>query len=336
MKKMLSMILVLVLCLATAAVAEGGYAFSFVNNCISDTHWQGIYAGMLAACDELNSEVTMLGGTNQMDMDTYMKNIETAAKSKPDGLICVCFSEDTLGETINSVVDSGTPVGLVDTDGPNTKRSFYVGLDEYDCGRQTALLTLDKLGADWDGNGEIIWFCYAQSNKKMVDRYNGFMDTVYAKYPNAKVSYEIPNDASNVLTNAQQIEQLLLAHPDTVAIAVAGQLLTAGAAQAVEAKDKAGKIVLVGLGDDENLLNGVMAGTITALVGIQTYAIGYQTIYTFVGLLNGEEVENTSIAPALIWVDSENAQEYLDNKWNSDFMDASKEQVAKVEAALEG
>jgi ribose transport system substrate-binding protein len=125
---------------------------------------------MQKAATELGCNVHIMGQQTS-DMTQYVKDIDSAA-AQPDGLLVVCFKEELFAENINNAADKGITVATVDTDGPNTKRKFYVGNDNRYLGETMCRFVAEYVGED----AKVALIVMGLTVPTILDRYDGFLD----------------------------------------------------------------------------------------------------------------------------------------------------------------
>jgi ribose transport system substrate-binding protein len=265
---------------------------TFVVNNVTDPYWLNVFAGMQQAAAELGCNVNMMG-QQVSDMTQYSKDIDSAAAAQPDGLLVVCWREDLFAENINNAADKGITVAIVDTDGPNTKRKFYVGNDNWYLGEATCRFVAEYAGE----NAKVALIVMGLTAPTILDRYDGFLEYAKAHYPNMQVI--TTQESTDRVTAAQKTEQILVAYPEVNAIACLDGSNPMGAAQTILEKNLVGKMALFGLADDIDTLNRIKDGSITGSISCQPYYMGYQAVRNIMDVMNGKEVPNRTIPTAL-------------------------------------
>lgn len=76
--------------------------------------------------------------TNEMDSLPFARNIEDAAEA--DGVIVIAREHPAINRAIRKLVGSGQPVVTLTTDLPSSRRSAYIGNDQYAAGSVAAQL----------------------------------------------------------------------------------------------------------------------------------------------------------------------------------------------------
>jgi ribose transport system substrate-binding protein len=265
---------------------------TFVVNNVTDPYWLIVHAGMQQAAGELGCDVAIMGQQSS-DMTQFAKDIDSAAAANPDGMLLPCFKEELFAENIDNAISKNITVGLVDTDGPNTKRIFYVGNNNRYLGEESCRFVAEYVGED----AKVALIVMGLTAPTIIDRYDGFLDYAKAHYPKMKII--TTQESTDRVTAAQKTEQILIAYPEVNAIFCLDGSNPMGAAQTLLEKNLAGKVFLFGLADDVDTLNRIKDGSITGSISCQPYFMGYQAVRYLTDVMNGKEVPTITIPTAL-------------------------------------
>jgi ribose transport system substrate-binding protein len=233
------------------------------------------------------------------DIALHVQTIEAAISKNPDILAVSSLDPDSDTPVINEAVDKGIKVMTFDCDAPQSKRIMFVGhtpeADEKS-GVKVADFMVEKMGTD---NAEIALLSGSPTAPNHVARVKGFKEAIAAKYPNLKiVAEEFDND--DLEKAVTLTEAILSAHPNIKGIYCVNASNPVGAANAIKAAGKAGKIVIVGLADLPELMSYLKEGVITGTLYYGVYAHGYQTVKYAIDIMNGKKVPAVFDIPDLI------------------------------------
>jgi ABC-type sugar transport system substrate-binding protein len=109
---------------------------------------------------------------------------------------------------------------------------------------------------------------------------------VAQKYPKLVIQKVLPGEA-DTSKSFNVAKAWLQAHPETQGVLTVDGSELAGAAQAVEALGKKGKVTLTGIGVPSQNGKDIKAGTVKSAVLWNPVDIGYATMYMVHGLLTG-------------------------------------------------
>ena len=262
-------------------------------------------AGMIAAAEELEAvEVSMVGGaTAAVVTETFDKVIA----SEPDGIITMGLIESLFKEPIDRAMANGIPVFCYDTDLPTSDRIAFFGSDNYEAG----VMAGEKMVELLDGKGKIAIIAQSFDTEGSQGMRRSGFEEVIGQYPEMEiVTTEL---AADLITGADKASQLLTAHPDLNAILTCDGQTVKGVASAVAEKGRAGEIKVVCFDEDEQILDEIIAGNITATVAQEPYEMGYQSTKALVAYIrDGVQCEEINSTECYL-VDADNAEEYIGN-----------------------
>lgn len=234
--------------------------------------WIPVKEGCLAAKEELkkyNCTVDWINAGEQHTADVFGPAIEAAIAQGYDAIATVA-GDAGIVPFINKAVDAGIPVATfnVETATPN-KRLFFVGCDTYAQGRAAGKAMADVLG----GKGKVAIITGFFAVEAHENRRRGFEDYIAKNAPGITVVGIVENqDKADVAFT--QAQDFMVAHPD-----LAGIYVTAGgpfgAAAAVEAARKVGKVKIVCFDFVDETMEYVRKGVITGTIGQDPYAQGH-------------------------------------------------------------
>ncbi|MHB8062679.1 MAG: substrate-binding domain-containing protein [Ruminiclostridium sp.] len=231
------------------------------------------------------------------DAIDQINRLETAAGTKPDVIGVDVTEIKTVVPTINKIVAGGIPVMTFSssdaTKEQGCNRIAYVGNTH---NKEDGATLAEALAKAINYEGEVAALAGTIGSPCHEDRIVGFKE-VMAKYPKIKV-VDIQNDNDDLEKSVQISENFIQKHPDLKGIFANNMTNPIGAAQAVEAAGKQGKIVIVGMDHDRRALDYLNKGTILALGVQDCFLMGFDSIQTAIKITDGEK-------PGGEWIKSE-------------------------------
>lgn len=224
----------------------------------------------------------------QPDAADQVSRIEQAAGRNFDVIGVDVNDIKIVTPTINKLIDQGAKIMTFSssdaTKEDGCKRIAYVGnTHNYQDGADLAEIMAEKIGY----KGKVCALGGTIGAPCHEDRIKGFQD-VMAKYPDIEV-LDIQYDNDSVESALSITEGWLQKYSDLDAIFCNNMGNPVGAAQAVEDKGLAGKIVLVGMDHDLRALEYLRDGVITALGVQDCYKMGFDTIQVAIMIADGLE-----------------------------------------------
>lgn len=236
--------------LGTLGIKENGepYKIAWCGAIIQHEWALSHKAGLEKAVEVFGCEVEVLGPSD-MALEGMVTALENA-KAKEVDLILHIPLHEALGATVDSIVDGGIPVVFLDIDYPQTKRSFFVGVELDKAWKKAAEIIAEKVNYE----GEFIYFELPGNDSS--HRMRVAFDSVIENYPDIKIVEVIDTEADQAKGVTKTVAALQ-AHPEVKAI-ISFEGTTAAAALAVrELGYEPGEIIVSGVdlfGETKNLI----------------------------------------------------------------------------------
>lgn len=206
-------------------------------------------------------------GPPDLNIQAMIQAIELAVSRNPGGILVVGF-EESLNDSVNKAVEAGIPVVTLDSDLPNSKRAAFVGTGNYDAGFQGGRKLAELVG----GKGKVaVLTKVGQPN--LEERVRGYRDAL-AGHAGIEI-VRVADTKSEVPMAAQAAAAVISAVPDLAGIGCVEAAGGAGAATAVKESGRTGKVRVVAMDRDNDILTYVRDGIIDATVVQQTMLMPY-------------------------------------------------------------
>ncbi len=210
---------------------------------------------------------TQYKGPPDWNMTAMIQAIELAVARKPAGIMVVGF-EESLNDAVNKAVDAGIPVVTLDSDLPNSKRIAFVGTGNYDAGFRGGLELAGLIGE----KGKVaILTKVGQDN--LEKRVQGYRDAL-AGFPAIEI-VRVADTKSEVPMAAQAAAAVLSSVPGLAGFGCVEAAGGAGSATAVKEAGLSGKVKIVAMDRDNDILNYIRNGIIDATIVQQTALMPY-------------------------------------------------------------
>lgn len=179
----------------------------------SNPVFQAAHAGARAAMREWNEAHATDGVAVLVDIQTppdedamaQAAAVEQLARAGADAIAVACSDANTLRPAIDKAVELGAAVITFDSDSPASKRSYYFGTDDVDCGRQVMAALAEAMG----GKGTVAVLAGNQAAPNLRKRVEGVLAEL-AEHPDMRlledgVFYhpETPEQAAETVARAQ-------------------------------------------------------------------------------------------------------------------------------------
>jgi ABC-type sugar transport system substrate-binding protein len=232
-----------------------------------------------------HSDVTVIfaQGKSGTDDEGEIAAIQSMVSQQVKAIAITPTSPNVQGE-LQKAVDKGIKVVLIDNDIPDWKgKSSVVATDNLAGGKLAGTWLKGKLPA----GAKIAVLQGVLGNPSLDDRVTGMMDSLGSS---AKVVAKVATDCDQTkgLNAAQDI---LSAHPDIVGLYSACGPPVIGALQAIKAKGKDGKLIVVGFDASGDEVAAIKAGTESASVAQFPAKMGSLGAQTALDAAQGKPVQ---------------------------------------------
>lgn len=203
-------------------------------------------------------------GPTTADPQAEASTLDQIVASKPAGIMVFPCDEKAMVPGINRAVEAGIPVITMIGDVPSSRRFTHVGINNYRAGEEGAKLLAAAIG----GKGKVVVGTFQAAG--VLDRMRGYKDYLAKNYPDIKVA-AVVDDHADPSYAPQAYAAAIAANPDLAGIGGTDGDSGVGAARAVIEAGKKGKIQIVAMDRNEDMLNYIADGTITAAVAQKSY-----------------------------------------------------------------
>jgi ribose transport system substrate-binding protein len=225
--------------------------------------------------DALGVTATYVGPA-EYDMNAMVAAFDQAIAKKPAG-ICTFAVEPILQPEIDKATDAGIPVVTILGDLPESKRIAYVGSLQRDLGYTGGTAIAEALG----GKGKVA-ILSIPGVQMFDDREAGYREA-FAKYPDIEV-VQVGDTKADTVTAVNVAKDIMTANPDLAAFVGTDSTAGIGAATAVEEAGMSGKVKVVAMDRNSDILQKVKDGTLTGTVAQDDAAMAFwclQTLYNY-------------------------------------------------------
>lgn len=254
---------------ARAAAAKGEYVFLSIVTQVP--FWVDHKHGLEDAGKLLGVKTTFTGPLD-FDVAAQARQLDEIVARKPSGLLIFPGDAATMAPGIDRAVDAGIPVATIIGDVPNSKRYCTLGIDGKQAGRVGGAMLAQAIG----GKGKVLLGTFPAPN--VLDRVAGYKELFKEKYPDITV-VDVVNDKADPSYAPTAYAQALQAHPDVVGIGGTDGDSGKGAAIAVRDAGRVGKVKIVAMDRNDDMLPFIEDGTIFGSVAQKSYAESFIAVH---------------------------------------------------------
>ncbi|WP_199426877.1 sugar-binding protein [Thermaerobacillus caldiproteolyticus] len=259
------------------------YHFVLVPEELDNDYWRLVEKGAKAAAKEMGVRLEYIG-PRQANIEEHVKILEKAAASKVDGIMTQGLTEQQFTPIINRIVEKNIPVITIDTDAPTSRRTAYIGTDNYYAGFIAGRALVEDTGGN--ANVAIITGSFEASHQQL--RVKGFQDAVKHEKGTHIIAIE-ESDITRVQA-AEKAYKILKEHPEVNAFYGTSALDAIGIAKVIEQFHRERETYVIGFDTLPETIHYLEKGTIEATVVQEPYEMGYRAVKMMVDIIEGNHV----------------------------------------------
>jgi ribose transport system substrate-binding protein len=231
-------------------------------------YWQTAAAGFNHAAAQYKVTAKVVG-PDGYDAQGELDALQKAVAAKPGGILISVADAAVLQPGINAAIDAGVPVITIDSDDPGSRRLYFIGTNNLEAGRLAAKPILEKFGS----NANLVVFTLT-GQPNTDDRLTGLKSALASK-PGIKIGevIDVKGDARTAFDRAQ----VLLGETGPkkvdgfICLDSASGKMVSDALKRTNATDR----LLVAWDVNQDTLDAIKGGTISATVAQKPYTMGY-------------------------------------------------------------
>lgn len=252
--------------------------------------WQAVYKGAYEAGQKQNVYVDLLGTNLAQNYDRY-ELMDIATYSNVDGIIVEANETLRMKDLIDRAVDNGIPVITLYGDNTDSKRCSYVGIGNYDLGREYGRQVLDI--ADGRQKNVAVLVSAQANNSSQNIVWSGIQETILQEGKQKDTIHLslVSVDDSSTFTVEESIRDLFMQESLPDIIICLNAVNTTCVYQAVIDYNKVGEIDILGYYNTDTILKAIERSVITSTIAVDTEQMGR---YCIEALTEYEQLGNTS------------------------------------------
>jgi ribose transport system substrate-binding protein len=296
------------------AMAQTKPTIAIIAKETTSPHWQALLAGARKAGEDLGVTVSELAVQSDSDASA---TLEKAVGSKPAAIIIASAQFSSLATRIDEAAKKVKIIG-VGSAGDTKAMTSLLATDNVNAGRIAAnALASGITGAYGDTEGNVVIISSMPAIVALDQRIKGFKEVLAAKYRALAIVADKTADGKPE-TAFSMMNDFIANTADLRGVFVTDPIMAQAVGQAVAEKKSDDKIVVVGVGADEKLVEFLQSGTIDGLVLEDPFRMGYESIKIALAASKGEQVPaNVDIGVTLVTkanMSSPHSQELLHPK----------------------
>ena len=245
--------------------------------------WQAVKQGADQAAKDYKVKITFEGPETEQQVDKQIDMLSAAMAKKPAAIGFAALDSKAAIPLLKKAQAAKVPViafdSGVDSDIPVTTATTN--------NVSAAALAADKMAEKIGGEGEVAVIAHDQTSRTGVDRRDGFLNQIKAKYPKIKVvDVQYGGDQ---LKSAEIAKALVQANPKLKGIFGTNEPGAIGAGKGIKEAKKTG-LIIIGFDSGKAQKDMINDGTIAGAITQNPVGIGYKTVEAAVKALKGEKL----------------------------------------------
>ncbi|MBX6320758.1 MAG: substrate-binding domain-containing protein [Rhodospirillaceae bacterium] len=258
--------------LSRRALAEGeGKEYVFLS-CVTQVPFWVDHRKALEDVGKALGVKTSFTGPLDFDTAAQARQLDELIARKPAGILVFPGDADAMRPGVQRATEAGIPVATIIGDIPDSGRYVNLGISSYEAGRVGGEMLAKAIG----GKGKVLMGTFPAPS--VLERVEGYKALFKEKYPEIEV-VEVVNDKADPSYAPTAYAQALQAHPDVVGIGGTDGDSGKGAAIAVREAGLKGKVKIVAMDRNDDMLPFIEDGTIEGSVAQKSYAEAYVAVY---------------------------------------------------------
>ncbi len=281
----------------TGAAQQDKLQIALIPKGTAHPYWKAVHAGAVKAAREMNLNIIWNGPPSERARQQQIEIVQNFTARGVDGIVLAPLDSTALVRPVQTAVNRGIPVVIIDSGLETDAYSSFVSTDNYKGGTMAA----KKLGKLMDGEGRALMMRYSPGSASTENREQGFVETLQEKYPDIKL---VSKDQYAGVTREEAIktaQDLISNYPDIEGIFCPNEPSAFGMMRVLEKRDKSKeRIKFVGFDASEDLINGMEEGLIDALVAQHPFKMGYTGVEMVHSVIKGKKVPKRKATPSVL------------------------------------
>ena len=292
-----------------ASAADKTLKIEMISKGFTHQFWQAVKKGAEDQAAKMNATINFVGPAAETMIDQQLQMLDDAIAKKPDAIGYAALGTTESVSHLKKAKDAGIPVYMFDTaakcDGAlGTASNCALGV-AYTNSKAAGALAADKMGALLGGKGKVFVLGHSQTNQTGIDRRDGFVNEMAAKFPGITVlPVQYANDSNAATTVATTA---LTANPDLAGMYTTNEGGAVGADAAFKAAGlTSGKVKLIGFDSGQGQIDAINSGMQVGAITQNPIGIGAKTVEALVNFIRNKKVPATVIDTGFYYYDKSN------------------------------
>lgn len=246
--------------------------------------WRVLIEGVNTASREFGVDVSVVGPTQEIEVDLQIQLLEEAIKQKPDAIVMAAGDYNRLVPVAESIRKADIPLIMIDSAVNGDYAQSLIATDNVNAGQKAG----KELSSLLTAKAEVAIISFVRGASTQIEREQGVRSILEQRSGTEIVGTYYSEGKEE---RAYDItKKLLLERPDLNGIVGLNEPSTVGAGRAIRELGLAGKVKLVGFDSSVKEVKLLEEGVLQSTIVQKPFNIGYLGIKTAISIIEGDKV----------------------------------------------
>ncbi|MEC0202887.1 substrate-binding domain-containing protein [Paenibacillus lautus] len=256
--------------------------------------WRVLIEGVNTASREFGVDVSVIGPSQEIEVDLQIQLLEEAVKQKPDAIVLAAGDYNRLVPVSESIRKAGIPLIMIDSAVNGDYAQSLIATDNVNAGQKAGKELSSRLPA----HAKVAIISFVRGTSTQIEREQGVRSILEQRSGTEIVGTYYSEGKEE---RAYEItRKLLLERPDLNGIVGLNEPSTVGAGRAIRELGLSGKVKLVGFDSSVKEVKLLEEGVLQSTIVQKPFNIGYLGIKTAVSIIEGDKVSRNVYTDSVV------------------------------------
>jgi ribose transport system substrate-binding protein len=256
--------------------------------------WRVLIEGVSTASREFGVDVSVVGPTQEIEVDLQIQLLEEAIKQKPDAIVLAAADYNRLVPVAESIRKADIPLIMIDSAVNGDYAQSLIATDNVHAGQKAGKELSSRLPA----HAKVAIISFVRGTSTQIEREQGVRSILEQRSGTEIVGTYYSEGKEE---RAYEItKKLLLERPDLNGIVGLNEPSTVGAGRAIRELGLGGKVKLVGFDSSVKEVRLLEEGVLQSTIVQKPFNIGYLGIKTAVSIIDGDKVSRNVYTDSVV------------------------------------
>jgi ribose transport system substrate-binding protein len=256
--------------------------------------WRVLIEGVNTASREFGVDVSVVGPSQEIEVDLQIQLLEEAIKQKPDAIVMAAGDYNRLVPVAESIRKADIPLIMIDSAVNGDYAQSLIATDNVNAGQKAGKELSSLLPAD----AKVAIVSFVQGTSTQIEREQGVRSILESRSGTEIVGTYYSEGKEE---RAYEItKKLLLERHDLNGIVGLNEPSTVGAGRAIRELALGGKVKLVGFDSSVKEVKLLEEGVLQSTIVQKPFNIGYLGIKTAVSIIEGDKVSRNVYTDSVV------------------------------------